>query len=101
MIETRMPGSVEELPEVRLADGLGFETTTDGFRLATPFQIASYADLERAAYLGDLGTMIAAGGSTASELALIAFYRHGMPAATTLAMLESMLAGGLMNEQTR
>jgi radical SAM family RiPP maturation amino acid epimerase len=98
MIDARMWESVEALPAVRFADGLAYEPVAEGFRLSTPYQVTTHTHPELGRYLQELGGLIGEGRYPASDLALLAVYRHGVPTAATLTMLEAMFARGLLNE---
>ncbi len=97
MIETRMPERVEELPRIALAEGLAYESTEQGFELSTVFRKSRHEHPDLIGYLKELGRLVQQGTSDAENISLILAY-HGLPAETTIGMLQTMFERGLLNE---
>lgn len=102
MIDHAMPQSVADLPTVRFDDILTFTPLADGFRLNSDWRELRYRHPDPAsphcAYLRDLGGLVAEGTSTAGDIAVLACYRHGVPAETTLRWLDGLFGKGLLRE---
>ncbi|MEI7606516.1 MAG: radical SAM family RiPP maturation amino acid epimerase [Rhodospirillaceae bacterium] len=103
MIDDQMRQSVAELPVVAFNDSITFAPLAGGFKLASKWAEIRYTNADPAnptsAYLRELGQMVVDGVSGADAIALVSFYRHGVPTAITLHWLESLFGKGLLREQ--
>jgi len=97
MIDSHMTATVEELPRVAFADGLGYEGTEDGFVLSTEFRNSRHEHPPLSGCLRELGRLVREGRSNAETIALVLSY-FGLPAEGTQRMLQAMLERGLLLE---
>ncbi|MFX8373893.1 hypothetical protein ABTL76_19990, partial [Acinetobacter baumannii] len=79
-----------ELKTLRVLDAFRFTPTEQGFELESHYVRRRHEHPALGAYLRELGQAVADGGLTAGEIALMAFYRFGVPERSTLSALGGM-----------
>lgn len=94
----RLPAHVTELKTLRFLDAFRFTPTEQGFELESHYVRRRHEHPALGAYLRELGQAVADGGLTAGEIALMAFYRFGVPERSTLSALGGMFDKGVFDE---
>jgi len=93
-----LPQTVTDLKSLRFVDAFRFTPTEQGFQLESHYVRRKHEHPVLGAYLRDLGQAVAEGGLTAEEIALMSFYRFGVPEQSTIAALNGMFDKGVFDE---
>ena len=96
MMDKYMPLDIQPEDRIRLADGLTYERVEDGFHVASPVTALSFRRPDMADYVGSIGDQISTGERTAGQIAMSAFFQHGVPEANTLGTLGMLYQRGLL-----
>ena len=96
MMATHMPLEIQPENTVALADGLTYERVADGFHVASPVSALSFRRPDMPDYVCSIGDQLSTGRRTAGEIALSAFFEHGVPEVNTLNTLGMLFERGLL-----
>lgn len=101
MIDAHMAPAVDTEKRISLAPGLQYMRVSDGFRLTSPMTLLSFERPDMSAYVGSIGDRMRSGERTAGEIALSAFFEHGVPEANTLDTISALFDQGLVLASSR
>jgi len=96
MIEEHMSLEIEPTDKVSLAHGLQYERVEDGFHIASPMSALSFLRPDMPEYVGSIGDQVSSGKRTAGQIAMSAFFEHGVPEVNTLNTLGMLFQRGLL-----
>ena len=101
MIERSMPLSVTEMDTLRFRRGLKYESNDQGFMLSDTYRQTIAKNQKNSSFMKTIGEYLHEGDKTAGEIAMLSFYKHGMPEQNTIAMLDELLKSGVLDEEPR
>ena len=96
MMTIHMPVEISPEAKIRLADGLTYERVDDGFHVASPVTALSFRRPDMPDYVRSIGDKVSTGDRTPAQIALSAFFEHGVPEVNTLNTLGMLFERGLV-----
>lgn len=96
MMDKHMALDIQPDDRIRLADGLTYERVDAGFHVASPVTALSFLRPDMPDYVGSIGDQISTGERTAGQIAMSAFFQHGVPEVNTLGTLGMLYQRGLL-----
>lgn len=99
MIRDNMPLSVKETQNIHFRRGLKYNKLPDGFEIADKYKKLLLRDKDKSEYMKNLGDFIDEGNKTAGEIALLSYYKYGIPEENTTALLDICLKSGVLNHE--
>jgi hypothetical protein len=96
IMDEHMPLTLDPDHPMRLNAGLEYAPVDDGFHISTKMNAMAFLRQDMAGYLHSVGGQVAHGGKTAGQIALSAFFEHGVPEINTIGTLAVMFEKGLV-----
>lgn len=96
IMDIHMPLTLNTEDPMRLNPGLDYTAVEDGFHVASKMNAMAFLRKDMAGYLHSVGGQVARGKKTAGQIALSAFFEHGVPEINTIGTLAVMFEKGLI-----
>jgi radical SAM family RiPP maturation amino acid epimerase len=96
IMEEHMPMTLDPAHPMRLNPGLDYAAVERGFHVSSKMNAMAFLREDLAPYLQSVGGQVARGKKTAGEIALSAFFEHGVPEINTIGTLAVMFEKGLV-----
>jgi radical SAM family RiPP maturation amino acid epimerase len=96
MMAEHMPLTISLEDRMRLIPELTYERMPDGFQVMTQLNALVMRRPDLGDYVGSLGDKLSAGNRTAGQIALSAFFEHGIPEINTIGTLAMLFERGLL-----
>jgi hypothetical protein len=96
MMANHMPLTLEVQHPMRLNPTLQYQEVDDGFHVGSQMNAVAFLRADMKAYLHSVGRQVSIGKKTAGQIALSAFYEHGVPEINTIGTLAVMFEKGIL-----